>query len=75
MSESTVSAFRHAYLMKGPMCGFTHDFVFYQNVGWHFIIQFHDFFHHTEYHSGLNLLLGNDSHLINVIFQTFRHGN
>ena len=33
-------------------------------MGWHFIIQFHYLFLRTEYHSGLNLLIGNDSHLL-----------
>ena len=40
----------------------THDFVFCQNVGWHFIIQLHDCF--TNGLSGLNLLLSNDSYLL-----------
>ena len=41
-----------------------------QNVGLHFIIQFHDLFLRTENHSGLNSLLGNDSHLLFILFQT-----
>ena len=44
--------------------------VFCQNGGWHFILQFYDLFLRTEYHTGgLNLLLGNDSHLF-MIFKT-----
>ena len=39
-------------------------------MGWHFNIQFHDLSLRTEYHSVLNLLLGNDSHLVFMIFQT-----
>ena len=44
----------------------THVFV----LGWHFIIQFYDLFLRTEYQSGLNILLGNDSHLFFVILKT-----
>ena len=47
----------------------TSSHVFCQNVGWYFIIQFHDLFLATEYHSGLNLLIVNDSHLLFLIFQ------
>ena len=42
-----------------------------RRVGSHFIIQFHDLFLRTKYHSGLNLLSGYDSHLLFIIFQTF----
>ena len=51
-------------------CGVTSGFVFGQNGGWHFIINFHDLFLRKEYHSGLNLLLDNDSRLLFMIFQT-----
>ena len=43
---------------------------FCQNVGWQSIIQFYDLFLRTEYHSGLNLLLGNNLHLLFIVSQT-----